>query len=90
MRGWDDPRLLTINGLRRRGYTPAAINNFCRDIGVTRNDNTIDNHRLEHHCREDLDGSARRAFAVLRPLKVTLINVPEDFHVAIEAPDFPR
>ena len=70
VRGWDDPRLLTINGLRRRGYTAAAINAFCRDIGVTRNDNTVDPHRLEHHCREALDTSARRAFAVLRPLRV--------------------
>lgn len=51
MRGWDDPRLLTINGLRRRGYPAEAINAFCRDVGVTRNDNTVGMHRLEHHCR---------------------------------------
>jgi glutaminyl-tRNA synthetase len=90
VRGWDDPRLLTINGLRRRGYTPAAINAFCRDIGVTRNDNTIESHKLEHAIREDLDATARRAFVVLRPLRLTLVNVPEDFHVTIAAPDFPR
>ena len=51
VRGWDDPRLLTINGLRRRGYPAEAINAFCRDIGVTRNENLVGMHRLEHHCR---------------------------------------
>jgi glutaminyl-tRNA synthetase len=90
VRGWDDPRILTINGLRRRGYTPEAINAFCRDVGITRNDNLVGMHRLEHHCREHLDAVAKRVFAVLRPLRVTLVNVPEDYCVKIDAPDFPR
>ena len=53
--GWDDPRICTINGLRRRGYTPEAINNFCRDIGVTRTENTVQLSRLEHFVRQDLN-----------------------------------
>ena len=90
MRGWDDPRLGTLNGLRRRGYTPDAINAFCRDIGVSRTENTIQLSKLEHHLRAHLDVIARRAFAVLRPLRVTLVNVPAGETVWIEAPDFPR
>jgi len=90
VRGWDDPRLATINGLRRRGYTPEAINAFCRDIGVSRSENMIMTARLDFHLREHLDMIAKRAFAVLRPLKVTLLDVPEGEVRWLEAPDFPR
>ena len=90
VRGWDDPRLLTLTGLRRRGYSPAAINAFCKDIGVSRNENVINTHLLEHHAREDLNVTAARALCVLHPLKVTLVNVPADFHIVIQAPDFPK
>jgi glutaminyl-tRNA synthetase len=90
VRGWDDPRLATINGLRRRGYAPEAINAFCRNIGVTRNENTILMSKLEHFLREHLDMTARRAFAVLHPLKVTCTNVDPTSVQWVEAPDFPR
>lgn len=90
VRGWDDPRIPTINGLRRRGYTSQSINAFCRDIGVTRNDNTIDYRKLEYHVRLHLDEIAKRNFIVLKPLKITLTNVPTDYCVTINAPDFPR
>lgn len=68
--GWDDPRLYTLSGLRRRGATSTSINNFCREIGITRNENYVPTHKLEHHIRTDLDLVAPRALAVLRPLKV--------------------
>jgi len=90
VRDWDDPRLATIVGLRRRGYPPEAINAFCRDIGVTRNENVIEMARLEHFVRECLDTKAKRAFAVLRPLRVTLVNVADDAVFSMEAPDFPK
>jgi glutaminyl-tRNA synthetase len=64
----------TIRGLRRRGYTAEAINNFCDKIGVTRNENIISINLLEHYCREDLDVRASRAMAVLDPLKVVITN----------------
>lgn len=89
VRGWDDPRLATINGLRRRGYPPEAINAFCRDIGVTRTENVIEVSRLEHFVRAALDAKAKRAFAVLRPLRLTLVNVPADAVYTLEVPDFP-
>lgn len=88
--GWDDPRLLTINGLRRRGFTPGAINEFCDCVGVTRNENLISINLLEHFARKDLDSHAPRAFAVLHPLKVTLVNVPAGFEETKEVPNFPR
>ena len=87
--GWDDPRILTVDGLKRRGYTPAAINNFCKTIGVTRTENLINIQLLEHFCRQDLDTNASRAFAVLNPLKITLSNVAEDRYDTINAPNFP-
>ena len=70
VRGWDDPRLYTLAGLRRRGVTPAAMNSFCREMGITRSDNDIPVHRFEHHIRQDLDLNSPRTMAVLRPLKV--------------------
>ncbi|MCZ2720449.1 glutamine--tRNA ligase/YqeY domain fusion protein [Marinomonas sp. 15G1-11] len=76
--GWDDPRMSTISGLRRRGYTANSIRNFCERIGVTKSDGTVDLGMLEHAIREDLDQNANRAMAVLNPIKVTLTNYPED------------
>ncbi len=75
---WDDPRMPTISGMRRRGFTPAAIRNFCERIGVTKSDSIVDFGMLEHAIREDLDANANRAMAVLNPIKVTLTNYPED------------
>jgi len=75
--GWDDPRMPTIAGLRRRGYTPEAIRNFCREIGVAKNDSTVDEQLLEHFIREDLSTKAPRTMGVIRPLKVVITNYPE-------------
>ena len=76
--GWDDPRMPTVAGLRRRGCTPEAIRNFCNAIGVAKNDNIVDIALLEHCVREVLNEKAPRAMGVLRPLKVVLDNYPED------------
>jgi glutaminyl-tRNA synthetase len=78
VRGWDDPRMPTIAGLRRRGFTPEAIRDFCGRIGVAKKENVIDVALLEHTVREDLNRRARRAMAVLRPLKVVIENYPAD------------
>lgn len=77
VRGWDDPRMPTISGLRRRGYTPASIRDFCERIGVAKSNSTVDVAMLEHCVREDLNDHADRVMAVLRPLKVVLTNYPE-------------
>jgi glutaminyl-tRNA synthetase len=77
VRGWDDPRMPTLSGLRRRGYTPEAIRDFCDRIGVARKENIIDVALLEHCVREDLNRRAPRAMAVLRPLRVVIENYPE-------------
>lgn len=74
--GWDDPRMPTISGLRRRGYTPEAIRNFCDRIGVAKNDSVVDIALLEHCLREDLNRRAQRVMAVLNPLKVVIENYP--------------
>lgn len=76
--GWDDPRMPTIAGIRRRGYTPQAISNFCERIGVARRDSIVDIAFLEHCVREDLNARATRLMTVLKPLKVVLTNYPED------------
>lgn len=76
--GWDDPRMPTLSGLRRRGYTPESVRNFCNRIGVAKAYSVIDIALLEHTIREDLNQSAPRAMAVLRPLKVVIDNFPED------------
>ncbi len=75
--GWNDPRMPTISGLRRRGFTPESIRDFCTRVGVARKENVIDIGLLEHCVREDLNRRAPRAMAVLRPLKVVLVNYPE-------------
>ncbi len=76
--GWDDPRLPTISGLRRRGYTPESIRDFCARIGVAKKENVIDVAQLEHSVRDDLNRRAPRVMAVLRPLKVVITNYPEN------------
>lgn len=75
--GWDDPRMPTICGLRRRGYTPESIRNFCEDIGVAKRDNVIDYTRLENSLRDDLNKKAQRVMAVLDPVKVVIDNYPD-------------
>ena len=75
--GWDDPRMPTLCGLRRRGYTPAAIRAFCDRVGVAKSPNTIEFAFLEHCLREDLNETAQRCMAVLRPVKLTITNYPE-------------
>lgn len=77
--GWDDPRMPTVSGFRRRGYTPESIRRFCREIGVAKADNTVEIELLQHFLREELNRTARRAMAVLRPMKVVLTNWPEGF-----------
>ena len=76
--GWDDPRMPTISGLRRRGYTPEAIRDFCERIGVAKSNSMVDLELLEHCIREDLNARAARAMVVLRPLKVVIDNFPSD------------
>ncbi len=76
--GWDDPRLLTLSGLRRRGYTPESVRDFCDRIGVAKRPNIVDMALLEHCIREDLNKRAPRVMGVLRPLRVVLENYPED------------
>ena len=75
--GWDDPRMPTICGLRRRGYTPESIRNFCEDIGVAKRDNVIDYARLENALRDDLNKRSQRVMAVLNPVKLIIDNYPE-------------
>ncbi|MFM9269023.1 glutamine--tRNA ligase/YqeY domain fusion protein [Halomonas elongata] len=88
--GWDDPRLPTISGMRRRGYTPASIRKFCEMIGVTRADGgLVDIAMLYHAIRSDLEDNAPRAMCVLKPLKVMLTNVPEDHEEVYEVAGHP-
>ena len=75
--GWDDPRMPTLCGLRRRGYTPRSIRNFCEQAGVTKSSNVVEYAFLEHCLREDLNATARRVMAVTRPIKLTITNYPE-------------
>ena len=87
--GWDDPRMPTLCGLRRRGYTPAAIRNFCERVGVAKVNSTIEYSFLEHCLREDLNENAPRAMAVLRPVKLTITNYPEDKTEEFEVENIP-
>ncbi len=77
VRGWDDPRMPTISGMRRRGYPPAAVRAFCEEIGVAKSNSTVDNAMLEHSVRDELNRNAPRVMAVLRPLKLVITNYPE-------------
>lgn len=90
VQGWDDPRMLTISGLRRRGYTPESIRHFCRAIGLTKFNSITDMALLEHAVREDLNARAQRAFAVLKPIKVVIETYPEDQVEFIEAVNNPE
>jgi len=88
--GWDDPRMPTISGLRRRGYTPASIRNFCERIGVAKRDSMVDVALLEYSVREDLNKHAPRVMGVLKPLKVVIDNYPEGEVEELEAENNPE
>lgn len=88
--GWNDPRMPTISGMRRRGYTPKAIRNFCEMAGVTKVEGVVDLSMLEHAIRDDLNEISPRAMCVLRPLKVTLTNYPDDKVETMTAPVHPQ
>ena len=91
--GWDDPRMPTLSGIRRRGYTPEAIRNFCGSIGVSKSNGVIELALLEHHIREDLNKRARRVMAVIDPIKVVIDNYPDgqtEEHMAPNHPDAPE
>jgi glutaminyl-tRNA synthetase len=88
--GWDDPRMPTLSGLRRRGYTPEAIRQFCEHIGVAKRDSTVEMALLEYFIRNDLNQRAPRAMAVLRPLKVVLLNYPEGQEEELKAVNNPE
>ena len=90
VKAWDDPRLHTLSGLRRRGYTPSAIRRFCDMIGVTRSDGVVDVGMLEYAIRSELNDNAPRAMAVLRPLKVVVTNFPEGEVATMVAPAHPN
>jgi glutaminyl-tRNA synthetase len=88
--GWDDPRMPTISGMRRRGFSPESIKNFCDRIGVSKREGIVDITLLEHYVREDLNQRSPRVMAVLRPLKVVIINYPEDKTEELEAINNPE
>ena len=88
--GWDDPRMPTISGMRRRGYSPEAIRRFAEVIGVAKNNSTVELALLEHVVRDDLNQNAPRVMAVLRPLRVVIENYPEGQVEEFEVPDFPQ
>ena len=87
---WDDPRLPTLSGLRRRGYTASAIRDFCRRIGVTKSDNNVELALLQSCIRDELDASAPRVMGVLNPVKVVIENFPESESVSLELPNHPK
>jgi glutaminyl-tRNA synthetase len=88
--GWDDPRMPTLTGMRRRGYTPEAIRNFCANIGVSKTNGVTQLSHLEHFLREDLNKHAPRVMAVLRPLRVVIDNYPDDLVEEMEAVNNPE
>ena len=88
--GWDDPRMPTISGLRRKGYTPASIRNFCREIGVSKSASVVDEQMLEYFIREDLNPVVPRAMAVLNPLKLVITNYPEGESEELEIENNPN
>ena len=87
--GWDDPRMPTIAGMRRRGFTPGALRDFCERVGVTKSDGAVEFELLETCVRADLERTTPRAMAVLRPLKLVIENYPEDAAETFEAPNHP-
>lgn len=88
--GWDDPRMLTVSGLRRRGYTAASLREFCKRIGVTKQDNIVEMASLESCIRDDLNENAPRAMAVLDPVKMVIDNLPEDFQQTLTVSEHPN
>lgn len=88
--GWDDPRLPTLSGLRRRGVSAAAVRDFCDSLAVAKTDGTVDMAQLDHFIRQDLNDNAPRAMCVLRPLKLTLSNWPENENIALTLPRHPQ
>ena len=88
--GWDDPRMPTLDGMRRRGYTPASIRNFCDMVGVTKANSVVDVGMLEHSLRDDLDKTSPRAMCVINPLKVVIENYPEDKTDLLTLPRHPK
>jgi len=88
--GWDDPRMPTLDGMRRRGYTPASIRNFCDMVGVTKANSVVDVGMLEHSLRDDLDKTSPRAMCVINPLKVVIENYPEDKTDLLTLPKHPK
>lgn len=87
--GWDDPRMLTVSGLRRRGYTAASLREFCRRIGVTKQDNIVEMASLESCIRDDLNENASRVMAVLDPVKIIIDNFPADHQQTLTVPEHP-
>ncbi|MBT8421009.1 MAG: glutamine--tRNA ligase, partial [Gammaproteobacteria bacterium] len=88
--GWDDPRMPTLSGLRRRGYTPRSIRDFAERVGITKKDHVIEMGLLEHCIREDLDKGSQRRMAVLRPLKLVIVNYPEGESEELDAQNHPH
>jgi glutaminyl-tRNA synthetase len=88
--GWDDPRMPTLSGMRRRGYSPAAIRKFCDVVGVAKSNSMVEMAVLEHVIRDDLNQNAPRAMAVLRPLRVVIENYPEDQVEQFDVPNYPQ
>ena len=90
VQGWDDPRMPTISGLRKRGYTPESIKNFCNKIGVAKRQNTVEIQLLEHCIREDLNKNCKRVMGIIDPLKVVITNYPENQSEKLEAINNPE
>jgi glutaminyl-tRNA synthetase len=90
VKGWDDPRMPTLSGMRRRGYTPEAIRNFCANVGVSRTNGITQLSHLEYFLREDLNKHAARVMAVLRPLRVVIDNYPDDLVEEMDAVNNPE
>ena len=90
VQGWDDPRMPTISGLRKRGYTPESIKNFCNKIGVAKRQNTVEIQLLEHCIREDLNKNCKRVMGIIDPVKVVITNYPENQSEKLEAINNPE